>query len=93
MVAWFDFEWDETNESHLIDDHGVDPYEAEETVRDDTNVIAFSAQSGRIGYIGRTAGRRLLVVILERTAQHSVRVVTAYDAGSRERSSYRRRNR
>lgn len=93
VVAWVDFEWDEANESHLTSDHSVDPYEAEEAVRDDPNTITFRAQSGRIGYIGRTEGRRLLVVILERMTPHSVRVITAYDAGSRERSSYRRRNR
>lgn len=60
VVAWVDFEWDGINESHLIDDHGVDPYEAEEVVRDDPNVITFAAQSGRIGYIGRTDGRPVI---------------------------------
>jgi uncharacterized DUF497 family protein len=93
VVTWFDFEWDVINENHLIDGHGVDPYEAEEAVRDDPNAVTFPAQNGRIGYIGRTDGRRLLVVILEQTAPYLVRVITAYDAGSRERSIYRRRNR
>lgn len=93
MTQWVDFEWDKINENHIVDDHGVDPYEAEEAVRDDPNVVPFPAQNGRLGYIGRTDGRRLLVVILERKAVDLVRVITAYDASSRERKIYRRRNR
>ncbi len=93
MTMWVDFEWDEINEAHIVNEHGVDAYEAEEAVRDDPNVVVFSAQNGRIGYIGRTDGRRLLVVILERKTPDLVRVITAYDAGARQRSIYRRRNR
>lgn len=92
MGLWVDFEWDDVNENHIIDEHGVDTYEAEEAVRDDPNVVPFPAQDRRIGYIGRTDGRRLLVVILERKAIDLVRVITAYEAGSKEKRIYRRRN-
>ncbi len=92
MGQWVDFDWDAVNENHVIDDHGVDPFEAEEAVRDDPHVVPFPAYDGRIGYIGRTDGRRLLVVILERKAVDLVRVITAYDAWAKDRRIYRRRN-
>lgn len=93
MGDWIEFEWDEANEDKIIDKHNMYPDEAEEAVRDDPGVVAIPVEKGRTQYIGKTEGGRLLGVILEQKSRSLVRVVTAYEAGSRLKSIYRRRNR
>lgn len=93
MGEWVEFEWNEANENKIIDEHNVYPDEAEEAVRDDPDVVAIPVGKGRTQYIGKTEGGRLLGVILEQKSRYLVRVITAYEAGSRLKSIYRRRNR
>ena len=86
------FEWDEHNVGHIVAKHHVDPREAEEAVRDPDRA-PFTAREGRTGFIGMTDDGRVLVVILERRGRGAWRVVTARDAGSKEKRAYRRHNR
>ena len=84
------FDWDEYILDHIAR-HGVDPGEAEDAVLDPGRVT-FPARLGRVGFIGMTEAGRMLVVILDRK-QDLWRVVTARDASSNEKKSYRRRQR
>lgn len=84
------FEWDDENIEHVAE-HGVEPWEVEEAF-DDRGRAPFPADSDRIGFMRRTEGGRLLVVILERGTR-PWRVVTARDASPVEKRVYRRRNR
>ncbi|MBS3966752.1 MAG: hypothetical protein KGZ60_05845 [Truepera sp.] len=56
------FQWDAVNSEHIAL-HGVSEEEAEEAAIDPQRV-RFSAHSGHLGYIGKTEGGRILVVIL-----------------------------
>ncbi len=92
MSDWDEFEWDKHNEDKILDKHGVRRFEAEEAVGD-PNAVPFPAHSGNVGLIGRTGDGRTLIVILTRKERRLIRVVTARDANSNEKGSYRRRNR
>lgn len=91
-VSWREmFEWDDGNEGYIAE-HGIRPWEAEEAI-DDRHRIPFSAvHDGRRGIVGRTGDGRLLVVIFEQIGG-AMRVVTAYDAGTRDERAYRRAQR
>ncbi len=83
------FHWDKSNGNHIAQ-HGVSEAEFEEAATDPQRV-SFSAHSGNLGYIGKTAEGRVLVVILQRLAKHTWRPVTARDSSPKEKKSYRRR--
>jgi uncharacterized DUF497 family protein len=84
------FEWDRHNLEHIAR-HGILDDEVEAASTDPCRV-PFSAHSGHIGLIGKTASGRVLVVILARCGGGRWRPVTARDASPREKRSYRRRN-
>ena len=83
------FQWDDANSDHIAR-HRVFEEEFEEAATDPQRV-RFSAHSGNIGYIGKTGGGRILVVILQRLSPTQWRPVTARDATANEKKSYRRR--
>lgn len=86
------FDWDDANIDHIVR-HGVDPEEAEEAAADPDRVAApaYRAQNGerRQAVTGKTAGGRLLTVVLTRRGD-LFRVVTAREANASERRAYRR---
>lgn len=84
------FEWDHHNLEHIAR-HGVSDEEVEEASADPQRV-PFSAHSGHVGLIGKTAAGRVLVVILARKGPGRWRPVTARGASPREKQSYRRRS-
>lgn len=86
-----EFEWDDYNTGHIAR-HGLSQDETEDAV-EDPNRVAFSAHGGKVGFIGKTSGGRVLVVILQRKSAGVWRPVTARDAGPNEKKSYRRRTR
>jgi uncharacterized protein len=86
------FEWDEDNLEHIVK-HQIEPEEAEEAILD-PNRRPFPAHRGpkgekRKGVIGRTETGRILVVIIEKVTR-GFRVITARDATSNEKRSYRK---
>jgi uncharacterized DUF497 family protein len=85
------FGWDEYNLDHIAR-HGVGPDEAEDAALDPDRVSFSARKIGRVGFIGMTEAGRVLVVILDQ-AGDLWRVVTARDASSNEKKSYRRRQR
>ncbi len=86
---WFD--WDEANEGHVMD-HGVEPFEVEEAVRDPAGArldVYNVRGERRFGLIGVTeAGRILAVVYTFRRGK--TRPITARDATNKEKRRYRR---
>ena len=92
-----EFEWDEDNEEHIAE-HDVDPYEAEDAVLDPGALCIRQGKdkfdNPRYLCFGKTGDGRILVVLVDRKAQHRWRVGMARDdASPRERKSYRKRNR
>jgi len=91
-----EFEWDEDNEEHIAE-HDVDRYEAEDAVLD-SGALCIRQGKDKFGnprylFFGKTGDGRILVVLVDRKAQHRWRVGMARDASPRERKSYRKRNR
>ena len=86
------FDWDEGNLDHIAE-HGLLPEEVEEALLDPWRVAATAYQvpgERRRAALGATAiGRLLFVVFIRRGTL--LRVVTARDATTREKSQYRRR--
>ncbi|MBI2051496.1 BrnT family toxin [Candidatus Roizmanbacteria bacterium] len=76
--------WDEWNVKH-IRKHNIVPYEIEELLKND--YVARKTHKDRIMITGRS-GKRILSVILEQE-EKGYYVVTARDAGRRERRAYR----
>jgi uncharacterized DUF497 family protein len=68
----------------------MEPWEAEEAILDRAPRAAYG---GATGVIGMTIDHPLLVVIFVRKANRRMRVITAGDAGRRERRIFRRHNR
>lgn len=87
-----EFDWDDENIAHIAQ-HGVQPWEAEEALLDPgrTRTPAYRVgRETRRAALGATdVGRILFVVYTRRRGR--VRVVTARDAGDREKRRYRRR--
>lgn len=83
------FDWDDYNADHIAL-HGVSEDDVEEAV-EDPGRTPFSAYGGRVGFIGKTSGGRVLVVILERKSEDVWRPVTARDASPNEKKLHRRR--
>ena len=87
------FNWDDANRGH-IRMHGVEPNEAEEAAEDPFQVYAGSQivhAERRWTIIGRTAGGRILTVILTARGAN-IRVVTAFPARGRQMRTYRENN-
>ncbi len=91
QIDWQEFEWDEININHIAE-HQVEPWEAEEAILERDRAPR-AAYGGATGIIGMTLDGRLLVVIFLRKANRRMRVISARDAGRRERRIYRRHNR
>ena len=87
------FDWDEGNLEHFINNHGVSPEEAEETVLDPRAIgvdARNSANERRWAVIGATEdGRILYVVFTWRSGR--IRIISAWDADRADRRRYRRR--
>lgn len=86
------FDWDDANESHIWQRHGVDPREAEESLTDlDLVVQRAPGEYGepRWRAIGSTETGRILFVVFTRRGRR-MRVVTAREASEAERRLYRR---
>lgn len=74
--------WDEKNRDH-IRKHNVTVAEVEEVYT--YPLLTFEAKSGRIGMIAKVENGRMLVVFLSFEKQKAPYVVSARDAGDRER--------
>lgn len=91
-----EFDWDD-DDDHVgnvvhIWEHGVTPPEAEESVLDPrvTQIGVRSVRGERrFTVLGATAAGRILIVVFVMW-HRAIRVVTAYDAGEREKRRYRR---
>jgi uncharacterized DUF497 family protein len=86
-----EFEGDEHNAGHIAR-HGVEPWEAEETILDTGRVGATAYRvrgEVRWAIVGATEAGRVLLVLTERAGRS--RVVTARDAEVKEKRRYRRR--
>lgn len=91
MFGRGEFEWDDDNIEHIAR-HGVEPWEAEDTIQD-TDRVHFRTRGGRIFVIGMTETGRVLAVVLEHKERGWLRVVTVRDVIEKEKRAYRRRNR
>jgi len=91
LVTDVDFEWDEDNERH-VRDHQVEPEEAEEALLDPSRLgaNAYNVEGEqRWAAIGATEEGRILFVVFTHRGSR-VRVITAREAGGREKRRYRR---
>ena len=77
-----DFEWDETNVSHIELKHGVTPEEVEELFTGRYTLL--KARYGRYNALGYTLSGRLLSVIFEYKGEGIIRVITARDMTRKE---------
>ena len=83
------FEWDEYNISHIAE-HDVTPEEAEQVLLGDPLEVDFDPNRNgeeRWTYLGETARGRILTVIMT-LRDEMMRVVTAFDAESRDKLVY-----
>lgn len=85
------FEWDQSNEEHILD-HDLNPEEVEEVFYNNYMFTpAYNIRGEkREGIIGTTDAGRVLTVIFTRRAKR-IRVVTARDASDSEKRRFRRR--
>ncbi len=81
-----DFQWDDANEEHLVERHGVYPEEVEQVFYNGAHV----RREGEFYYaLGQNdAGRYLAVVAVLRGS--AIRVISARPMNPRERRSYER---
>ena len=86
------FDWDEANEGHIWERHGVSVREAEDAVLDPRAVFIGAPRSveARSSLIGETEQGRLLRIFYTPRSRLT-RVVTARDANEWERKLYRKR--
>jgi len=83
------FDWDEDNISHIAR-HDVKPEEAEQVLLGDPLEVDFEPDRNgeeRWTYLGETARERILTVIMTLRGE-KMRVVTAFDAESRDKRIY-----
>ena len=84
------FEWDEDNEGHLAR-HGISRREAEEALSGLTVRVRRRTDSpDRIHLLGRTAGGRYLLVIVQEKGGDLIRPFTGWDMTPHERQQYGR---
>ena len=84
----FDLLWDDDNEEHVAR-HRLDPGEVEEVARNAPYVVR--VRDGLYRLIGQTDSGRFVTVYVAPRAGTEYYVVTARDATSGERRTYRRR--
>ena len=88
MKRFYDFDWDEQNESHIAY-HGVTPEEVEQCFFN-PYWLRKKPKSNRRYYLhGRTDGGRYLFVVFDEIEEGVARPVTALDMDDREKSLYR----
>ena len=83
-----EFEWDESNETKLLERHDVSASEAEQCFAD-----RHTRKRGRGGanlLLGRTDGGRMLFLVYEQQAGGIVRVYSAREMTEKERRAFRR---
>ena len=81
-------EWDEGNVVHLALRHGIEPEEAEEVFA--IAPVFRRTRRGHYAAFGPSLSGRLLVIIFERKAKGTVRVITGWDMDAAERRYYLR---
>ncbi|WP_263350833.1 BrnT family toxin [Acidicapsa acidisoli] len=83
------FDWDDANIGHIAD-HEVTPEEAEQVLLGDPLEVNFDPDRNgeeRWTYLGETERGRILTVIITLRSE-KMRVVTAFDAESRDKLLY-----
>jgi len=82
-----EFEWDDINEGHLLDSHGVTVYEAESCFGQPNT----RKRSGdRLLMLGKTDDDRMLFLVYVQKPDGTVRVISGRDMTAGERATYRR---
>jgi uncharacterized DUF497 family protein len=82
------FEWDEGNVVHLALRHGIEPEEAEEVFA--IAPLFRKTKRGHYAAFGPSQAGRLMVIVFERKAKGTVRVITGWDMDAAERKYYLR---
>jgi uncharacterized DUF497 family protein len=82
------FEWDEGNVVHLALRHGIEPEEAEEVFA--VSPLFRRTRRGHYAAFGPSLAGRLLVIVFERKAKGTARVITGWDMDTVERRYYLR---
>ncbi len=86
------YDWDDNNINHILEEHGLEPFEIEEALEDPSSKSqgAYNTnQEKRFALIGATeAGRILFVVYTIR--ENKIRPITAFDAKDNMKRRYRR---
>ena len=83
------FDWDKANIAHIAE-HEVSPEETEQVLLGDSLEVDFEPDANgeeRWTYLGETARGRILTVIMT-LRDEKMRVVTAFDAESRDKTLY-----
>ena len=91
MADDFQFEWDETNASHIAR-HKLSPEEAEQALLNDPFDLSYEIVDGeeRWTSIGHTNNLRVLLLVWTLRAGDVVRVITAREAAKTARRVYLR---
>lgn len=84
-----EFDWDETNISHIELRHSIDPEEVEEIFAQ--KYVLLRAKYGRYNALGYTFSGRLLSIIFEYRGKGIARVITARDMTKKEMRYFKRR--
>jgi uncharacterized DUF497 family protein len=82
------FEWDENNESKLLERHNVSAIEAEQCFGN--RHTRRRGREGALLLLGRTDQGRLLLLVYEQRADGMVRVYSGRDMTEKERRAFRR---
>lgn len=82
-----DFEWDNANEGHLLESHGVTAYEAESCFGNPNTRKRFG---DRLLLLGKTDDDRMLLLVYVQKPGGLVRVISSRDMTPGERATYRR---
>ena len=85
------FAWDEANILHLALGHGIEPEEAEEVLA--ARPLVRKTKRGHYAAFGPALSGRLLVIVFERNARATARVITGWDMTVSERGYYNRHRR
>ncbi len=84
------FEWDEDNLDHLAQ-HRITPFEVQEVF--DGHIMrkrGRTDRTDRVQILGRTAGGRYLLIIVEEKANDVIRPFTGWEMAPHERQLYGR---
>ena len=82
-----EFEWDDGNEEHLLDSHGVTAYEAESCF---ANPHTKKRSGDRFILLGKTDEDRMLFLVYLLRPDGRVRVISGREMEPEERRAYRR---